>query len=242
MGNNTVLYGEIMVHTSVMRRIYVMGKALNNAPVHNEKLPTESIPTVSLPVQIDIPNDIIAPQVSDTEVKNIKKGQRIYIKEMNSTLIKIMYEHQSAEPGIDIDNYSFKLMENGKVSCDEDLIFFGNPETEDQSVKLSSVDGKPLVLIELKKVDTSVNKIAVCYSIYGDDTRQNFSKVSSPIIRIFGGDRELFRFALEDLSEEKTVVASEIYRYKGEWKMSFIGAGYKSGLRQLCEGYGVDVE
>ena len=240
--NNTILYGEIMVRSAVSRRIYVTGKALKDAPVHDEALPVANGPTVSLPVQVDPPDEVIAPQVSDATVQPIKRGQRISVKELQSSLIKIIYEHQSAGPGIDIDSYSFALRDNGKVSCDEDLIFFGNTEAANQSIKSSSSDSKPLVLIDLDKVDVAVSKIAVCYSIYGDDSSQNFSKVMSPMIRIFGGDKEVYRFELKDLLEEKTVVATEIYRYKGEWKMNFVGAGYNSGLKQLCEAYGVNVE
>ena len=44
------------------------------------------------------------------------------------------------------------------------------------------------------------------------------------------------------LNLEKTVVALEFYRYKGDWKVQFVGAGYHSGLRTLCESYGVEVE
>lgn len=240
--NNTILYGEIIIRSAVSRRIYVTGKALKDAPVHDEALPVANGPTVSLPVQVDPPAEVIAPQVSDNNVQAIKRGQRISIKELQSSQIKIIYEHQSATPGLDIDSYCFALRDNGKVSCDEDLIFFGNTEDKNQSIKSSTANSKPLVLIDLEKVDSAVSKIAVCYSIYGDDSSQNFSKVISPMIRIFGGDKEVYRFELKDLTKEKTVVATEIYRYKGEWKMNFVGAGYNSGLKQLCEGYGVNVE
>ena len=156
--------------------------------------------------------------------------------------IKFIYESMSSSPGIDIDSYCFALGANGKVSRDEDLIFFGNPEAANSSIRTGSADSKPLALIDLDKVDPAVCRIALCYSIYGDDPHQNFSGVSSPVIRVFGGDREMLRFELKDLSEEKTVVAAEVYRYKGEWKINFVGAGYKSGLTQLCESYGVNVD
>lgn len=240
--NNTILYGEIMVRSAVSRRIYVTGKALTDAPVHDESLPVLSGPTVPLPVQMDAPPELIAPQVSGAEPRTAARGQRISVNELQSSHIKFIYESKSSSPGIDIDSYCFALGANGKVSRDEDLIFFGNPETANCSIRTGSADSKPLALIDLDKVDPAVSRIAVCYSIYGDDPRQNFSGVSSPVIRIFGGEREMFRFELKDLSEEKTVVAAEVYRYKGEWKINFIGAGYKSGLTQLCEGYGVNVD
>lgn len=240
--NNTILYGEIMVRSAVSRRIYVTGKALKDAPVHDESLPVLSGPTVSLPVQMDAPAEIIAPQVSAAEIRAVTRGQRISCKDLQSSQIKFIYESKNSASGIDIDSYCFALGGNGKVSCDEDLIFFGNPEAANSSIRTSSSDSKPLALIDLDKVDAAVNKIAVCYSIYGDDPHQNFSGVSSPVIRVFGGDKEMLRFELQDLNEEKTVVAAEVYRYKGEWKINFVGAGYKSGLTQLCEGYGVNVD
>ena len=240
--NNTILYGEILLRTTVSRRIYVNGKALKDAPIHDEAVPVLNGPTVSLPVQMNAPADVIAPQVEDTVVQTLKKGQRISVRELHSSQLKIIYEHKSAAQGVDIDCYCFALRQNGKVACDEDLVFFGNPEAADHSVTTSSLDGKPLALIDLEKIDASVYKIAVCYSIYGDDDRQNFSTVLAAVIRIFGGDKEYFRFELNELAEEKTVVAAELYRYKGEWKMNFVGAGYRSGLRQLCESYGVNVE
>lgn len=239
--NNTILYGEIMVRSAVSRRIYVTGKALKGAPVHDEALPVANEPTVSLPVQIALQDEVIARQVSDTSVQLIKRGQRLSIKELQSSQIKIIYEHLSAASGMDIDSYCFALRDNGKVSCDEDLIFFGNTEAINQSIKSSFADSKPLVLIDLEKIDSAVSKIVVCYSIYGDDPSQNFSKVSSPMIRVFDRDKEVFRFEL-NLMEEKTVVATEIYRYKDEWKINFVGAGYNSGPKQLCESYGVNVE
>ena len=61
-------------------------------------------------------------------------------------------------------------------------------------------------------------------------------------MRILSSYNDFHRFALDELHEEKTAVAVELYRYKGEWKMSFVGAGYRSGLRHLCEGYGVNIE
>lgn len=240
--DNTVLYGEVVVHTSVSRRIYVIGKALKDAPIHDEASPVLNETVVSPPVQMEFPDRIFAPLVSDAAVLALKKGQRIFTKELHSPQIRITYEHQNAAQGIEIDSYCFILGENGRVSCDEDLIFFGNTEAANHSVKSDLSDGRPFVLIDIDKIDASVSKIAVCYSVYGDDPRQNFSMVSAPVIRIFGGSKEAFRFELKDLSEEKTVVATELYRYKGEWKMKFVGAGYKNGLKQLCEDYGVSVE
>lgn len=240
--NNTILYGEIIVKTAVNRRIYIMGKAQAGAPVHSEGTPVSDGPAVSLPVQMEAPREMIAPNVSDANVQQVKRGQRLSIKDLQDDVLKIAFEYQTDDANLEIDGYCFLLQENNIVRQDEDLIFFGNQESRDGAVRMGQNGERPLVLVEPAKAAPDVNRIAVCYSIYGDNQMQRFSAVRGAVVRIFSSDKEVYRFALDELHEEKTAVAVELYRYKGEWKMSFVGAGYRSGLRHLCEGYGVNIE
>lgn len=241
MRHNTILYGEIMVKTNVARRIYITGKALAEAPVHNEGRPVPNGPAVSLPVQMTAPMEMLSPNIDDSNVQHIKRGQRLSVKEWQDVPLKIALEYQTDDAQLDIDGYCF-LLQGGRVRRDEDLIFFGNQEAEGGSVKMSQVNERPLALVELPKAPPDVDRIAVCYSIYGDNQTQRFSAVKGATVRIFSADKEIYRFALDELYEEKTAVAVEIYRYKGEWKINFVGAGYRSGLRHLCESYGVNIE
>lgn len=241
--DNTILFGEIMVKTGVSRRIYVTGKSLKDAPVHTENIPVINGPTVSLPIQMEAPIELIAPNTDNADVRSLRRGQRISTKELDASLVRVVFDHQGMRQSMDIDSYTFALRDNGKVGSDDDLYFFGNPEAANHSIRTGGSDTtKPMILVDLNKVDPQISKIAVCFSIYGEDPRHTFSQLNAPAARIFGGDKEVFRFDLSDLSQEKTVVALEIYRYKGEWKMNFIGAGYKNGLKPLCESYGVNVE
>ena len=242
MRDNTILYGEILVKTSVTRRIYVTGKAQNGAPEHNDARPVINTPVVSNPVQVDPPHEVIAPRITESNVEYIKRGQRIAIKDHQKSIMKSAYEHSGLKRQVDIDSYVFLLQGSGKVHRDDDLVFFGNQETADHAVKVSSTNDMPIVLVDIAKISSTVEKVSVCFSVYGDDPTQNFSLIESPIIRIFAGDRELYRYKLDDLQLEKTVVAVEVYRYKGEWKLNFVGAGYRAGLKHLCESFGVNIE
>ncbi|NCB70391.1 MAG: hypothetical protein EOM45_01225 [Clostridia bacterium] len=242
MRDNTILYGEILVKTAVIRRIYVTGKAQKDAPEHHDQDPIVDNQPISNPVQIEPPHEVIAPIITESNVEHIKRGQRISLKEAKQSVIKVAYEQRGIKQAIDIDGYAFELQANGKVRTDSDLIFFGNPVSQDNAVRSSSANNLPLLLVEPNKLDNSVEKVAICFSIYGDDITQNFSLVDTPIVRVFADERELYRYRLDDLKVEKTVVAVEFYRYKGDWKISFVGAGYRSGLKQLCESFGVNVE
>lgn len=242
MRDNTILYEEILVKTAVIRRIYVTGKAQKDAPEHHDNDPMVDNQPISNPVQIKPPHEVIAPVITESNVEHIKRGQRISLKEVKQSVIKVAYEQRGTKQDMDIDCYAFELQANGKVRDDNDLVFFGNQESQDHGVRSSSANNLPLLLVELGKLDNSVEKVAICFSIYGDDTAQNFSLVDTPIVRVFADERELYRFKLEDLKVEKTVVAVEVYRYKGDWKINFVGTGYQNGLKQLCESFGVNVE
>lgn len=185
---------------------------------------------------------VVSPLAEDKNVTWLNAGQRISLKELQNQFLRIAYFHNRSKIKVDMDGYVFMLGGNGKVSCDEDMIFFGNEMSADRSVKVSKDDDMPVVLIDLKKVASSVEKIAITYSIYGEESRMNFSLIDRPVMRIFSGAKEVYRFQLKDLNLEKTVVATEIYRYKGEWKFNCIGGGYNDGLRKLCESYGVHIQ
>ncbi|MCI8864079.1 MAG: hypothetical protein HFG60_02160 [Lachnospiraceae bacterium] len=242
MRDNTILYGEILVVTKVARRIYVTGKSQKGALKHQDQPLDPEIRHLEQTLPVNPPCEAVAPAVEDAGVESIRRGQRVLVEGLQERLIKVVYGHQGIKRPLEIDSYVFMLQDNGKVRKDEDFIFFGNPQSEKGDVKGLDANGMPMVLVELAKTEPWVNKIAICFSIYGDGPGQDFSLVEAPALRVFDGEKERYRFPLSGLEREKTVVALEIYRYKGDWKFNFVGAGYHSGLKRLCESYGVEVE
>lgn len=240
--DRTIVYGEIMVETAVSRRIYITGKAQSGAPVHQADTPLPSGPSVSEPLIISTPQELIAPPQSDTAVRAVVRGQRMPAAEFQGKPIKAAYECKGTARPIEVDSYVFLLQENGRVRGDDDLIFFGNPRSANGEVQISSNRGQPVVIVDLEQAAPWINKIVVSFSVYGDNLSENFSLVDQPSIRLLADGQDDCRFALSELSMEKTVVALEFYRYKGDWKIHFVGSGYHSGLRTLCESYGVEVE
>lgn len=237
VGKNMILYGELMIETSVSRRIVVTGRALENAPVRRATV-SVSETAASRPVTADtsVPSGLnSSPAPAVTEVV---RGQHLSAKGLSN--IRIAYGCAGVRRFVDMDAYVFLLQGNGRVSSDRDLIFFGNPAAESGCARISGENGTE-TLLELDKAPVWVQKIAVCFSIYGNTASENFSLVDRPALRVFGGGQELYRFVLSGLALEKTVVAVEIYRYRGDWKFNFVGAGYSSGLATLCRSYGVDV-
>lgn len=238
---NTILYGELIIKSTVSRRIYMLGKAKAGAPIHRDTAPVSDVPPVPGPLVRSAPPEIIAPPpAEDTPVRTMVKGQRLPAGELASRTVRIVCECKGKRRCVDVDGYVFLLQDNGKVGGDSDLIFFGNPAASGVSVGSSS--GQPLVTVQLDKLEDRISKVSVCFSVYGDDPSENFSLIDDPSVRVLAGEMDFCRFPLSGIGAEKTVVAMEIYRYRGEWRIHFVGSGYNSGLRRLCESFGVEIE
>ena len=233
--DTTILYGSLLLKTDfgIIRRIYVTGRADKNVS------------------QISQGNADIAPpkeKLNSTKKKDklkngiteVIKGQRILVP--NVEKFNVIFNAEKLPIGMDIDAYAFCLNSNKQVRGDDDLVYFSNPRHESRAVQLLAIDDKPGVMISLLNLPTEIMGVAVCFAIYDEENRSNnsFNKVRSPSIIVYGDDKALFQFPLH-LDREKIVTALEFYRHKGKWKINFIGAGYSSGLRKLCESYGLDV-
>lgn len=240
---NTILYGELLIRSSVTRRLHVTGKSQAGVAPQQaaRRLVSETVADAG-PVQVDTPREAVPPLVTDSNVPFMQRGQRFSLQGMETAVVKLLMEYASAQRGLSVDGYAFLLQAGGKVAGDGDLIFFGNNAAPDQAIRYSTVNGMPLMIAELAKLPPAVEKVTVCYAVYGDQPQENFSLVQNPLVRLFAGEKELCRFRPDGLTAEKAVVAAEFYRYKGEWRINFIGAGYQGGLKQLCTGYGVNVQ
>ena len=136
----------------------------------------------------------------------------------------------------------------GKVAGDADFVFYGNARHASGAVEhIAAPSGgdKQQVRVDLAAVPASVEKIAVTATIYDADARrQNFSQVAGAYIRVLdaASGAELLRYDLgQGFSVETAIVVGELYRYKGEWKFSAVGAGFSGGLEALCKNFGVEV-
>ncbi|WP_270165715.1 TerD family protein [Paenibacillus sp. SYP-B4298] len=153
---------------------------------------------------------------------------------------------------IDIDFSAFLLGAGGKVTQDEDLIFYGNPAGGGSSVRLSTSEkrwggsDKEQVTLEHRAIPQQYERIAFTLTIYDADARrQSFSQVDGTYIRIMDAatGAELLRFELgQSGSVETAIVVGELYRYNNEWKFNAIGSGYTGGLGALCDSFGIEVK
>lgn len=190
---------------------------------------------------------------------SLTKGQKVSITKDNPGLSKVVvglgWDVNAFDTGgdFDLDTAAFLLADTGKVSRQEDFVFFGNlthpsgcaQHMGDNRTGAGEGDDEQ-IRIDLSLVPGNITKIAFTVTIYeAEQRRQNFGQVNNAFIRIYDErtGAELLRYDLgEDFSIETAAVFGELYKNGNEWKFNAIGSGYQGGLAALCANYGVEVE
>ncbi|MCH5207259.1 MAG: TerD family protein [Oscillospiraceae bacterium] len=247
----TYLYTEVLFKTGFIRRIYLFGKpsVIAERAVNKRvyEAPERDYSTMKnagvLPkAESEVKSDVVS--MSDKadlslEALVLTRGMRVPLTKYLGTKFTVFFSCKEMPREMDIDPYIFLLDENGKALADSSLVFFGNERSENGEAVYSQKDGH--VEIDLAKIDYRVKKITLAYSIYAGGEAMNFSMVKNPRVSLWT-DRERVSFVMNELSDVTTAVSFEFYVYKGEWKISAIGAGYRDGMARLCESCGIEVE
>ena len=179
---------------------------------------------------------------------SLQKGQKVSLTKGNPGLKKVVvglgWDVNQFDTGgdFDLDAAAFLLTDSGKVSRQEDFIYFGNLTHPSGSVQHmgDNLTGAG------EGDDEHITKIAFTVTIYEpEQRRQNFGQINNAFIRIYNEDtgEEMLRYDLgEDFSIETAAVFGEVYKNGSEWKFNAIGSGYQGGLKALCTQYGIDAE
>ncbi|QLY30948.1 TerD family protein [Nocardia huaxiensis] len=145
----------------------------------------------------------------------------------------------SVEIAAPADLSALLVTENGKVRSDADFVFFNQPSGP--GVHLQPSPGQPAALVvSLPGVPADIAQIRAVITL--DDPGNNFGRIPAPTARIADGSGNvLFEYRVEGLSSESIVIALELYRRQGSWKVRAVGQGYAGGFAALVTDHGVSV-
>ena len=190
---------------------------------------------------------------------NLQKGQKVSLTKgnpgLNHVVIGLGWDINQYDTGgdFDLDAAAYLLTDTGRVSRQEDFVFYGNlthpsgaiQHMGDNTTGAGEGDDEQIKM-NLSLMPDHITRIAFTATIYdAESRRQNFGQINNAFIRIYNetNGEELLRYDLgEDFSIETAVVFGEIYKNNGEWKFNAIGSGYQGGVAALCANYGVEVE
>lgn len=200
---------------------------------------------------------------------NLQKGQKIDLTKGNPGLTKIMVglgwdEVAKQKSGgllgglfggggggaaIDCDASAILLDAQEKLTAKDRLVYFGNLQSGDKSVKHSgdnltgAGDGDDeQIHVDLSSVPSGVNKIVFVVNIYDCVKRkQDFGLIANAFIRVVNpvNGQEFCRYNLTESYAGKTsLVVAEVYRHNSEWKFAAIGQGTNdASLSELIRRY-----
>ena len=152
----------------------------------------------------------------------------------------------------DLDAVAFLVGSDGKVSADNDFIFYNNLKSACGSVEhkgdntTGEGDGDDEVVeITLAGVPAAIQRVVIAVTIHDAEARkQNFGQVSNAFVRVvnMGNSNEIARYDLsEDASIETAMIFGELYRHNGDWKFKAVGQGFEGGLGPLASSFGVSI-
>ena len=182
----------------------------------------------------------------------LQKGQKVSLSKEHAGLSKVIVglgwdEVQQQRRGLfapqpqDIDCDAFALLlVNGKLTDNQDVVYFGKLTHKSGSVKhmgdnltgAGEGDDEQIV-IDLNSVPSQYDRIVLAVNIYkAFDRRQHFGMIQNAFIRLVDGrnNNEMCIYNLtENYSGMTAMLFGEVYRYNGEWKFSAIGQGTNDG-------------
>ena len=95
--------------------------------------------------------------------------------------------------------------------------------------------------MDLDALTPSVHRVTVLLALAsGSGGPARFGAVAAPFVAVTGLDgSEVASYTITDLEAESAVVALELYRRQGVWKVRAVGQGYAGGLAELLTDQGL---
>lgn len=181
----------------------------------------------------------------------LQKGQKVSLSKDHAGLSRIVvglgWDEVQQSRGFfapkpqDIDCDAFALLlVNGKITSNEDIVYFGNLTHKSGTVKhmgdnlTGAGDGDDeQIVIDLNSVPQQYDRIVLAVNIYkAYDRRQHFGMIQNAFIRLVDArnNNEMCIYNLtENYSGQTAMLFGEVYRYNGEWKFNAIGQGTTDG-------------
>ncbi len=141
--------------------------------------------------------------------------------------------------GMPVDVSAFRLFADGKVRGDADMVFYGQPTNDDNTVSQRTDGSDTLFSVDLPRMRSDVQKIAFTATC---DSVSPVSQLRRLAIQVEHNGNVLVQGEV-DLNgrQEAALIVGELYRRNDEWKFRFVSQGFNGGLRPLAEHFGVNI-
>ncbi|EKT80935.1 stress-like protein [Rhodococcus opacus M213] len=133
------------------------------------------------------------------------------------------------------------VTDSGKVRSDADFVFFNQPAGPGVQLVPGATGQAASLKVSLGAVPADIAQVRAVITL--DDATSNFGHSAPPTARVSDGTgNSLYEYKIEGLNSESIVIALELYRRQGAWKVRAVGQGYAGGFAALVTDHGVSVD
>ncbi|WP_016932213.1 TerD family protein [Rhodococcus sp. R1101] len=130
---------------------------------------------------------------------------------------------------------------DGKVRSDADFVFFNQPTGPGVRLVSGAPGQAASLAVSLAQVPADIDQVRAVITL--DDASSNFGRFAPPTARVSDSSGTvLYEYRIDGLSSESIVIALELYRRQGAWKVRAVGQGYAGGFAALVTDHGVSVD
>ncbi|CAM3108096.1 TerD family protein [Prescottella defluvii] len=133
------------------------------------------------------------------------------------------------------------VTENGRVRSDADFVFFNQPTGPGVQLRPGQGSQAATLHVSLSSVPADIDQIRTVITL--DDATSTFGRSGAPTARLADSHgNTLYEYRIDGLDTESIVIALELYRRQGAWKVRAVGQGYAGGFAALVTDHGVSVD
>ncbi|QSE79970.1 TerD family protein [Rhodococcus koreensis] len=133
------------------------------------------------------------------------------------------------------------VTDSGKVRSDADFVFFNQPSGPGVQLVPGAPGQAASLKVSLGAVPADIAQVRAVITL--DDATSNFGRSAPPTARVVdGAGNALYEYRIDGLNSESIVIALELYRRQGAWKVRAVGQGYAGGFAALVTDHGVSVD
>ncbi len=145
----------------------------------------------------------------------------------------------SIDVGAPADLSALLVTDAMSVRTDADFVFYNQPTGP--GVDLQNPSNRPVLRVRTHVVPADIHAVRAVITL--DDASSSFGRLVAPVAHVTDArGTELFTYTIDGLSSESVVVALELYRRGGGWKVRAVGQGYAGGFADLVRDHGVSVD
>ncbi len=178
-------------------------------------------------------------------MKTIEKGQKLQIEKegLGQSFFINMDWNQNNKPSYEIDASAMLISESGKLEEEENFVFYNNSKSLCGGLTFQtnvSSEFKKSFQIDTSKMASNISKAMFLLTIdNGDSLNHRFGDIKDIKVVISDSNKNaLLEFKIDVMSKETAIIAFEVYKRNGEWRVQGVGNGFNSGLSSILKEYG----